>query len=110
MSRIGLDVSSLVFSKSSWNLRFRTSFLVFSASTDAANFFSRSSSPPRALIGIDLAELARRLGRLVSDHGLELRVNLEPGVAAGTEQVEVHGNSLFRCGQQREGAEDRILR
>src|SRR6266511_2466136 len=44
MSRIGLEVSPLVFSKSSSNLRFRTSFLDFSASTEAANFFSRSAS------------------------------------------------------------------
>src|SRR5690349_3946851 len=46
MSRTGFESSSLVFSKSSWNLRFRTSFLDFSASIDAANFFSRSASAP----------------------------------------------------------------
>src|SRR5262249_61197484 len=46
MSRMGREVSPLVFSKSSWNLRFRTSFLDFSASMDAANFFSRSTSWP----------------------------------------------------------------
>src|SRR5262245_24891952 len=46
MSRTGLDESPLVFSNSSWNLRLRTSFLDFSASMDAANFFSRSSSAP----------------------------------------------------------------
>ena len=44
MSRTGLDVSPFVFSKSSANFLFSTSFLDFSASIEAANFFSRSSS------------------------------------------------------------------
>ena len=92
MSRIGLEVSPFVFSKSSLNFRFRTSFFDFSASMEAANFFSRSASWlfRGAHRLVHCSELAGHLRRLVIDDRLQLRIDLEPGIAAGAKNLEVH--------------------